>query len=235
MPYDQDSVDKLPTRTEIISFAVGLLRSVLREKLRRRLSPVLDDQEEGLGELLKLMVRECPTELQRLRALEIEAMGDLRMPDAEVAMGAFFVHEIELALAANDSRLGAAGHEARGQEVAEIAVGALRSDRRDDNVAGLDLLGCDMHHPIVPRVQENGHRRSGDERARIDRTHVRLHQPDAAHRLMHGRDAVASERLDGGAFRALDLAPDDAEFGHHLSSRPRVLRHAETRIEPWTS
>ena len=31
---------------------------------------------------------------------------------------------------------------------------------------------------------------------------------------MHGRDAIASERLDGGAFRALDLASDDAEFGH---------------------
>src|ERR1700729_1773039 len=37
---------------------------------------------------------------------------------------------------------------------------------------------------------------------------------------MHGRDAVASERLDGGAFRALDLTPDDAEFGHHLSPAP---------------
>jgi hypothetical protein len=52
---------------------------------------------------------------------------------------------------------------------------------------------------------------------------------------MHGRDAIAPERLDGGAVGSCDLASDHAEFGHHLSSRPRVLRLVETRIDPWTS
>ena len=51
----------------------------------------------------------------------------------------------------------------------------------------------------------------------------------------YGRDAIASERLDGGAFRALDLAPDDAEFGHHLSPAPARRASLETRIDPWTS
>jgi len=53
--------------------------------------------------------------------------------------------------------------------------------------------------------------------------------------IRRGLSPRGAERVDGGALRALDLASDDAEFGHHLSSRPRVLRHAETRIEPWTS
>jgi hypothetical protein len=47
---------------------------------------------------------------------------------------------------------------------------------------------------------------------------------------MHGRDAIAPERLDRGAFRALDLAPDDAEFGHRFLLRPPP----GARIEPWT-
>ena len=81
-------------------------------------------------------------------------------------------------------------------------------------------------------MQENRDRRSGDERARIDRTHIGLHEADPPHRLVHGRDAITPERLDGGSFRALDLASDDAEFGHRLSSGPRVPRLAEARIEP---
>src|SRR3984957_11887586 len=92
----------------------------------------------------------------------------------------------------DDEGLGAARHEARGQEIAEIAVGALGRDRRNDDVARLDLLGDNVHHPIVAGVQENRDRRAGDERARKDRPHIGLHQPDAPHRLMHGRDAITS-------------------------------------------
>ena len=86
-----------------------------------------------------------------------------------------------------------------------------------------------MHHPIVAWVQENRHGRSGDERARIDRPHIGLHEAEAPHRLMHGRDATAPERLDGGSLRPLDLASHDAEFGHHRSSRPRGLRLGRRR------
>ena len=74
----------------------------------------------------------------------------------------------------------------RREQIAEIAVRAFGGDRRDDDVAGLDLLGDDMHHPIVAGMQQHGDGRAGDLRAGIDRPHIGLHQADAAHRLMHG-------------------------------------------------
>ena len=60
-------------------------------------------------------------------------------------------------------------------------------DGGDDDVARLDLLGRDVQHPVVARLQQHGHGRAARLRAGVDRTHVRLHQADAAHRLVHGR------------------------------------------------
>jgi hypothetical protein len=49
----------------------------------------------------------------------------------------------------DDQRPGAARHEAGGQQVAEVAVGAIGGDGGHHDVAGLDLLGGDVHHPVV--------------------------------------------------------------------------------------
>jgi hypothetical protein len=91
-------------------YAVDLLRSWFGQKFRHPLPPVHDDQEAALRELLELMVRKCPADLELLRVLEMEAMCDLAMTDEELATSAFYVHQIELAFAAAD-----AGPHARGQ------------------------------------------------------------------------------------------------------------------------
>jgi hypothetical protein len=75
-----------------------------------------------------------------------------------------------------------------GQQVAEEAVGVLRGAGGDDDVAGLDLLGHDVHHPVVAGVQQHRDGGAGHLRARVDRPHVGLHQADAAHGLVHGGD-----------------------------------------------
>jgi hypothetical protein len=99
----------------------------------------------------------------------------------------------------DDQRARAARHEAGGQQVAEVAVGALGGDGGDDDVAGADLLGHHMHHPVVARVQQHGDGGARDLRAGVDRPHVGLQQADAAHGLVHrgaaeGRQASAATR-----------------------------------------
>ena len=78
------------------------------------------------------------------------------------------------------SALRAARLEARREQVAEIAVGAVGRDRRDDDVAGPDLLGGDVQHPVVAGMQQHGHCGARRLRAGVDRTHVRLHQAPCA-------------------------------------------------------
>jgi hypothetical protein len=49
----------------------------------------------------------------------------------------------------DDEAVRAARLEAGREQVAEIAVGAVSRDGRYDDVAGTDLLGCDVQHPVV--------------------------------------------------------------------------------------
>lgn len=55
--------------------------------------------------------------------------------------------------AVDDEALRPARLEARRQQIAEIAVGAVGRDSRNDNVAGPDLLGHDVQHPVVAGLQ----------------------------------------------------------------------------------
>ena len=117
-----------------------------------------------------------------------------------------------------------------GEQIAEIAVRAFGGDRRDHDVAGLYLLGCDMHHPVVAGMQKHRDGRAGHLRAGIDRPHIRLHQPDPAHRLMHGRGAIGGQRVGRGAVGALDVAVDDTQFGHRvLLQRPCAVSALSSR------
>ena len=104
--------------------------------------------------------------------------------------------------------------EAGGQQVAEVAIGALAGHRRHDDVAGPDLLGRDMQHPVVARLQQHGDRRSRNLRTRVDRPHVGLEQADTPHGLVHRGGAVMRQRIGGGAVGALDVAVDNSQFVH---------------------
>ena len=71
------------------------------------------------------------------------------------------VSVLHVAHAAVDDQAARAARLERGrQQVAEEAVGAVGGERGDDDVAGLDLLGGDMHHPVVARLQQHGDRRA---------------------------------------------------------------------------
>ena len=86
------------------------------------------------------------------RALGADALA----PDREAHLG----QRLHVAHArVDDQRPRAARLERGRQQVAEIAVGAFGGDRRDDDVAGLDLLGDHVHHPVVAGMQQHGHRR----------------------------------------------------------------------------
>ncbi len=50
----------------------------------------------------------------------------------------------------NDEPSGPARQKACRQQITEISIVAFGADRRHDDVARLDLLGNDMHHPISP-------------------------------------------------------------------------------------
>ena len=62
----------------------------------------------------------------------------------------------------DDERPRAARLEARREQVAEVAVGAFRRDRGDDDIAGPDLLGRDVQHPVVAGMQQHGDGRAAD-------------------------------------------------------------------------
>jgi hypothetical protein len=107
--YDEVSTEPAAARGEHTRYAVDLLRSWVGQKFRHHLPPAREDQEVALRELLELMVRKCPADLELLRVLEMEAMCDLAMTDAELATSAFYVRQIELAFAAADASADAPG------------------------------------------------------------------------------------------------------------------------------
>src|SRR5690606_18350470 len=117
----------------------------------------------------------------------------------------------------DDEGAGAAGLEAGGQQVAEVAVGAVGGDGGDDDVAGLDLLGHDVHHPVVTRVQQHGDRGAADLHVALDGAHVGLEQADTAHGFVHRGRAKRGERVGGDLVGALDVAVNDAQFVHVCS------------------
>jgi hypothetical protein len=120
---------------------------------------------------------------------------------------------LHVAHAAVDHQARAAARlERSGQQVAEEAVGVVAGAGGDDDVAGLDLLGRDMQHPVVAGLQQHGDCRAAEARAGVDGPDARLHQAHAAQRLMHGGDAEARELFDGGRIGAHDVAMDDAEL-----------------------
>jgi hypothetical protein len=135
-------------------------------------------------------------------------------PDREAHLG----QRLHVAHAGVDHQgAGAARHEAGGQQVAEVAVGAFGADRGDDDVAGPDLLGHDMHHPVVARMQQHGDRRARHLRAGVDRPHVGLQQADAAHGLVHRGRTEGASASAVAAVGAGDVAIDDAQFVHVIS------------------
>lgn len=103
MPYDDEAADLPPIPAEHIRFAVDLLRSWFGQKFRHQLPPVREDQEAALRELLELMLRECPADLEMLRMIQIEAIDELPMTDEELAMSTFCADLIETALASGSA------------------------------------------------------------------------------------------------------------------------------------
>ena len=91
----------------------------------------------------------------------------------------------------DDESRNAASPQRRRQQLAEITVGARRRGRDDEDVAGLAHFHRDVDHQVVARRHQDRDRRTGDQRARVDRPHVRREQSAAPLRLVHGRDAVA--------------------------------------------
>ena len=114
----------------------------------------------------------------------------------------------------DDEGTRALGLEAGGQQIAEVAVGALAGHRRDDDVAGPDLLGRDMQHPVVARLQQHRHRRARYLCTLEDRPHIGFEQADAAHGLMHRGGAEMRQRVGRDAIGALDVAIHHTQFVH---------------------
>lgn len=141
-------------------------------------------------------------------------------------------HRVEVAHVAHATvdhqALAAARLERSGKQVAEEAVGAVAGAGRDHHVAGLDLLGRHVQHPVVARLQQHRDGRAAEARIGMDRTDARLHQPEPAERLVHGRDAEARELVGRGGIRARHLAMDHADL---LEGVGRKRRH-EIRA-PW--
>jgi hypothetical protein len=104
--------------------------------------------------------------------------------------------------------------EAGGQQVAKVAVGAFGGDGGHHHIAGLDLLGHHMHHPVVTGVQQHRDGRAADLRACVYRPHVGLHQADAAHGFVDRCRAERGQPVGGRAVRARDVAVNNAEFVH---------------------
>ena len=89
----------------------------------------------------------------------------------------------------NDEASSAARLKAGGQQVAEKAIVVVSRAGSYSHVAGLQLLSCHVHHPVVAGLQKNRHRCTANVRAFVDGTHIGLHQPDTAHGLVDGGDA----------------------------------------------
>jgi hypothetical protein len=132
----------------------------------------------------------------------------------------------------DDQRLRTARHEAGSQQVAEIAVSAFRRDPCNNHIVGPDLFGRHVLRPVVTWLQQYGHCGAGNERAWIDRPHVRLHQADTPHRLMYGNASELFEMSDDRGVGTHSVLLDDAELIDQWSSHgqiPFVFRAASRR------
>ena len=90
--------------------------------------------------------------------------------------------------AVNDEADRTACLKAGGQQVAKKSVVVVCGASCHGHVAGLQLLGSDMHHPVVARLQKDRYRRAAHVGAFVDGAHVGFHQTHAAHGLMNGGD-----------------------------------------------
>src|SRR5256885_1609070 len=139
------------------------------------------------------------------RGLDRALGGDGAAPHGEV----HFLQRLHVAHAGvDDQRPCATRLEARGQQVAEVAVRAFRGHGRDHDVAGLDLLCGHMHHPVVTGLQQHGDGRARDLLARIDGAHIGLEQAHAAHGLVDGGRAQGSQAVGGRAVGTLDRSEE---------------------------
>ena len=101
-----------------------------------------------------------------------------------------------------------------GQQVAEEAVFVVGGAGSHRHVAGLQLLGRHVHHPVVAGLQQHGDGRAADLGAAVDRAHIGLHQADAAHGFVDGGHAEFGQALYRSLVGAHDIAFDDAEVVH---------------------
>ena len=127
----------------------------------------------------------------------------------------------------DDQGARAARLEASGQQVAEEAVGAVGRARGDDDVAGLDLLGHHVHHPVVAGLQQHRDRRARHLRAGVDRPHVGLHEAHATHGFVDGGRTEFRQPVGRRAVGPLDVSIDNSEFVHDHS--PLLFRRASSR------
>ena len=108
MPYD-DSSARAVAAPEHVSYTVDILRSWLAQKYRHLISPVREDQEVEMRELLELMARKCPADLELLQASELDSLDIMSSGlafhpatpphiEAGEAKSKFFVAAVESAL-----------------------------------------------------------------------------------------------------------------------------------------
>src|SRR5690606_27623637 len=89
-----------------------------------------------------------------------------------------------------------------------------RADARNDDVAGLTELDRNVQHPVVARMQQNGHRAARHASARVDRPHIGLQEARAALCLVHGRDAELGKPVDDGLIGSVDVADGNVSHGN---------------------
>ena len=124
-------------------------------------------------------------------------------------------------------RARAAGLEARGEQVAEVAVAARRRDAGHDDVARRDLFGRDVQHPVVARLQQHGHRGTRRVGSGVHGAHVGLHQARASQGLVDGGGA---QRCPGARRRRRPRARcGDRPHQARTCQRPFVLSAASRR------
>jgi hypothetical protein len=103
----------------------------------------------------------------------------------------------------DDQPAASAGLDGGGEEFAEEPVLALGGAGGDEDVTVVELLDRDVEHPVVPGLKQDGDRRSAQASTAPSRPQGGAHQPDPAHRLVHGRDPrsgkVPAPRRDRGA------------------------------------
>ena len=114
----------------------------------------------------------------------------------------------------DDQRPHPPGHQRRGQQLAEHAVGRRRGVGHDEHVALLAHLDRGVDHQVVARVARDGDGRTGEARALLDRAEVRAGEPAPPDGLVHRGGAEHAEGVDGAAVGAFDRADDDVAGIH---------------------